>query len=147
VFKNPTPDPLMRIDPTEPKRKDTMKKLTLAALLALSLWALPSPAGAHGFCFLSRFGGRIWGGGCAGGGCGGGYSRLSPWYLYYPYEAYFQTSAPLGYPYWPMMTAPAGWGGGGQFGASWTAGSGGLYPFGGFQPGGSYQMAPTSFHH
>ncbi|GEM_PF-5895006 len=29
----------------------------------------------------------------------------SPWYLYYPYEAYFNVPAPMAYPYWPAQGA------------------------------------------
>jgi hypothetical protein len=34
-------------------------------------------------------------------------AALGPWYLYFPYEAHFQTPAPWGYyPQWPMPQAP-----------------------------------------
>jgi hypothetical protein len=34
--------------------------------------------------------------------CGSPYAQLGPWYLYYPYEAHFQTPAPVGpFPNWP----------------------------------------------
>lgn len=44
------------------------------------------------------------GGGYGSGGYGGG--GLAPWYAYYPYDAYFQTPAPTGYPYWPAPMTP-----------------------------------------
>ncbi len=90
-----------------------MKRLLLAALLALPLLALPSVA-------------RAWGGfsltvpGCpwkveAGANA---YFRMSdygsgpqagPWYLYWPLEAHFGPPAPTGYPFWPgQMSLPPG---------------------------------------
>jgi hypothetical protein len=37
-------------------------------------------------------------------GCGAGiYS--APWYLFYPYDGYFQNPAPPAYPYWPNQSA------------------------------------------
>lgn len=43
-------------------------------------------------------------------GCGAGiYS--APWYLFYPYNGYFQNPSPPAYPYWPAQaggTAPQG---------------------------------------
>jgi hypothetical protein len=47
---------------------------------------------------------------------GGTSPPLGPWYLYWPYEAHFQTPAMPEYPYWgaPQTLPPAmyGWGGG-----------------------------------
>lgn len=38
----------------------------------------------------------------------GGQCNLGPWYSYFPYEAYFQTPAPVcGYPNWPATFPPA----------------------------------------
>lgn len=43
--------------------------------------------------------------GACGGGCGGGgVGNLNAWYTYWPYEAHFQTPAPVGFPYWPTMS-------------------------------------------
>ncbi len=106
-----------------------MKKMTLAGLVALSFAAVASEARAHGICLGGEIciSGRAWarrcdcspcGGGCPGGGCGlggcglggGGYgidgAYPSPWYMYYPYGAYFQDPAPTGYPYWPGNMTP-----------------------------------------
>jgi hypothetical protein len=34
-------------------------------------------------------------------------AQAGPWYSYYPYNAYFQTPAPVGgWPYWPASAAP-----------------------------------------
>ncbi|MBM4069285.1 MAG: hypothetical protein FJ271_10115 [Planctomycetes bacterium] len=38
----------------------------------------------------------------------GGQCTLGPWYSYFPYDAYFQTPAPVcGYPNWPTPFPPA----------------------------------------
>ncbi len=40
-------------------------------------------------------------------GCGAGiYS--APWYLFYPYNGYFQNPAPPAYPYWPSNSPAMG---------------------------------------
>ncbi len=74
-----------------------MKKVYWAALLALPLLALP--ARANWFPFRVEAGGNVYlrvnDGQCPG-GC-----QLGPWYQYFPYEAHFQSAAPIGFPYWP----------------------------------------------
>jgi hypothetical protein len=117
-----------------------MKKFALASMLALApllsaqkanAWfgcgngcgggiTLGGQISVSGFCKCyscnpcSQFGPICGGGGCGYGcgyGGGYGYGGLAPWYTYYPYDAYFQTAAPTGYPYWPApmtsYTAPA----------------------------------------
>jgi hypothetical protein len=87
-----------------------MKRIVLACLLTLPLLALPGRALAWGWCAppLEVDAGVNW--------------RLNvhvidwstiaqsgPWYLYFPYEAHFQTAAPVSaYPNWPgpMMLEP-----------------------------------------
>jgi hypothetical protein len=95
-----------------------MKRIYLAALLALPLLALPARADTCaniGGCLVPF---RIdWG--CHFHAYGpadglGQFGQLGPWYLYWPMEAHFQTPAPTGYPFWPApMTLPpnAGMGG------------------------------------
>ncbi len=125
-----------------------MRRSILAGVLAVPL--LLVPAQAHGWggcasCGGCGAGGQGWGfgncirfgagvrftvcghtlsvGNCCGPGC---LTCLSPWYSYYPYEAYFNAPAPLGsYPYYPSpMVAPNTFGGGagcatcGGFGAA-----------------------------
>jgi hypothetical protein len=94
-----------------------VKKIFLAALLALPLAATASRAedGCNwGFCFSGaaipacRMNLHFSNPCCqpgSGGGCFGP-PPFAPWYLYYPYEAHFQTPAPTGYPYWPMPQTP-----------------------------------------
>jgi hypothetical protein len=86
-----------------------MKKLFLAALLALPFFAVSARAdgcGCGGCCFLPcrvdagvNFHFKVTG--------AGDYSvgQLGPWYLYWPLEAHFQTPAPTGYPFWPSPMA------------------------------------------
>jgi hypothetical protein len=95
----------------------TMKKFTLAALLALPLLAAAQQqaSASGGCCNCLNFGCDVtikkWanpGCGCGpcgdncgcsnGGGCG---PFCGPWYQYFPMEAHFQTPAPTGYPFWP----------------------------------------------
>jgi hypothetical protein len=98
-----------------------MKKLLIGALIALPLLAMP--ARAEGFSWRICMGGNFnfWcrascsgccdsccgpscgGGGCGGSGCG---AQAGPWYQYFPYEAHFQSAAPIAYPYWPVQTLP-----------------------------------------
>lgn len=102
-----------------------MKKLMLAGLLGLSFLAVGSEARAGVLCLGGEIciGGRAWARkcdcapscnqGCGGGGCGlggGGYGAGygAPWYMYYPYGAYFTDPAPTGYPYWPPAMVPYG---------------------------------------
>jgi hypothetical protein len=80
----------------ESSRNLTMKIALRLGILVLALAALPATVHAYG-CPLFP---------CAR-PCT---VQLGPWYLYYPYEAHFQTSAPLGpYPNWQpgMAVAPA----------------------------------------
>ncbi len=99
-----------------------MKKLSIAGLLALLPLAMPAPAQA--FTWRICMGGtcNFWcnascsccDSGCApscggcGWGCGGsgGGAQVGPWYQYFPYEAHFQSAAPIAYPYWPTQTLP-----------------------------------------
>ena len=91
-----------------------MKKLFLAALLALPL--LAAPARANWFPFRIEVGGnvsvRVSGSQCQTSGC-----QLGPWYQYFPYEAHFQSAAPIGFPYWPspQTLPPAAVGAGYQY--------------------------------
>jgi hypothetical protein len=80
-----------------------MKKVFLAALLALPFVAVP--ARAQCCICLPCFPFRVEAGasvnlrvchGCPTSGC-----QLGPWYQYFPYEAHFQSAAPMGFPYWP----------------------------------------------
>jgi hypothetical protein len=90
-----------------------MKATLWVGLLTVSLLAVPTRAAAWciccpscppihcDWCFKCRFNIH----------CGDSSTQLGPWYQYYPYEAHFQTPAPLGhFPNWqaPMATAPAG---------------------------------------
>jgi hypothetical protein len=91
-----------------------MKKVYFAALLLLPLFAVPARAQCccPWFPFRIEAGAnaylRVYGGPCQTWGC-----QLGPWYQYFPYEAHFQSAAPIGFPYWPSPqtlppTAPAG---------------------------------------
>jgi len=83
-----------------------MKKIVTASLLCLPFLAAPVRAnflgpinidsGAGAYCNINI--------GC--GPCCGCKAPASPWYTYWPYQAYFQVPAPLGgYPY-PWWTSP-----------------------------------------
>jgi hypothetical protein len=80
-----------------------MKKVFVAALLTLPLLAIPARAdGCVSFnvpCYNIGFGFNVH---CHGmcQTCG---TQLGPWYNYFPYEAHFQSAAPIGYPYWPAQ--------------------------------------------
>jgi hypothetical protein len=110
-----------------------MRKLLVACLMALPLAAIPSQARAwFGHCSSGdcdgcghhgHLGGHAWfgGHGWLGGhglGLGDGHDHNSlpqagPWYLYWPYEAHFQTPAPLPYPYYaPTQVLPPNFQGG-----------------------------------
>ena len=71
-----------------------MKSALRATLLLLAVLALPASVSAYG-CPLFP---------CAGQHCA---IQLGPWYLYYPYNAYFQTPAPIGYPNFQGGAMPA----------------------------------------
>jgi len=111
-----------------------MRRLLLACLVALPLAAIPSQARAwgggcsSGDCdgghhFLT---GRLHSGGHQwfnkGGWFGGGHEsdagkhtvpQAGPWYLYWPYQAHFQTPAPLPFPYYsPTQVLPPNFQGG-----------------------------------
>ena len=114
-----------------------MKKLLMACLLALPLAAIPSQAWAlFGHCSTGDcdgggkhcltghfhsgghqlFHGHNWFGG---NGLGSGehqkqsLPQAGPWYLYWPYEAHFQTPAPLPFPYYsPTQVLPPNFQGG-----------------------------------
>jgi hypothetical protein len=78
-----------------------MKKVFFAALLALPLLAVPARAQCCcWFPFRLEAGGnvylRVYNGPLQSGGI-----QLGPWYQYFPYEAHFQSAAPIGFPYWP----------------------------------------------
>jgi hypothetical protein len=84
-----------------------MKAFTRACLVALPFLALPSLAQAWGMppckidaginAHLNGYCGNI----CL---C----PQAGPWYSYFPYDAYFQTPAPVGgWPFWPTNAAPA----------------------------------------
>ncbi len=94
-----------------------MKKLLACCLLTLPFVALPSQAWAGNYNVGpwsvdagvtyhlnvlhngQKFG---WA------NSGPDYSLAGPWYLYWPYDAHFQTQAPMPFPYWPTAhTAPA----------------------------------------
>jgi hypothetical protein len=81
-----------------------MKKVFLAALFALPFFAVPARA-QNCFClpcfpFRVEAGGnfylKVYNGPMQ--SCG---VQLGPWYQYFPYEAHFQSAAPIGFPYWP----------------------------------------------
>jgi hypothetical protein len=75
-----------------------MRKVFLVALLALPFFAVP--ARAQCFPFRVEAGGnfylRVYNGPLQTWGV-----QLGPWYQYFPYEAHFQSAAPIGFPYWP----------------------------------------------
>jgi hypothetical protein len=81
-----------------------MKAILRACLLALPLLAAPTLA--HAWCCCpthidAGISGHL---NCCPGCCG---TQLGPWYSYFPYNAHFQTPAPVGgWPYWPTG-APA----------------------------------------
>src|SRR5205085_2639526 len=89
-----------------------MKKLLL--ILGLGLAYLATPAPAQAWWYLPSYkvdaGAKVW--------CNVSkldYCTSAPWYSYFPYDAYFQTPAPLGcgQAYWPRMQsfmAPPGGG-------------------------------------
>src|SRR5262245_42475622 len=89
-----------------------MRRMVGLALLAMALLAGQASAngygyGQTGFCFRLRLLGGI-SPGCYGPNGGPG-QQLGPWYLYWPYEAHFQTPALPQYPYWPApQTLPPG---------------------------------------
>jgi hypothetical protein len=123
-----------------------MKRFALAGMLALAPLVAASKANAWwgGGCGGNGCGGGFTIGGsisisgfckgwCNNGGCssnfgpicggGGGGGGLAPWYSYYPYDAYFQTPAPTGYPYWPAPMTP--------YPSPATTANVGSYPYGG----------------
>jgi hypothetical protein len=100
-----------------------MKRRFAIAFVVLAC-AVPARALAHGDCGGIGFGFRV----CAnlglsiapcappccapcgpcGGACGPGAGPgAAPWYSYWPYDAYFQTPAPMTYPFWPGPQVPA----------------------------------------
>jgi hypothetical protein len=83
-----------------------MKTLLRASLLVIPFFAVPSLARATFLpsCqFEAGFGCRFNNTGMKG-GCGG--CVAGPWYSYFPYNAYFQTPAPVfGWPYLPPQPA------------------------------------------
>jgi hypothetical protein len=116
-----------------------MNHLLKISLLIVPLLAVPSRAHAtcwdwlplkidHGFEWSIRSHWHFNLGGC--GGCGSGGCQGGPWYSYWPYEAHFQTGAPVDgcYPYW----------GGNSFGAA--VGGAVAYPGGSTTP---QQTAPA----
>jgi hypothetical protein len=80
-----------------------MKKLLWLGFVTASLLLVPASAGAWCICGPDippihvdagcKWHFHVWCGGCP--------SQLEPWYLYYPYEAHFQSAAPVGFPNWP----------------------------------------------
>jgi hypothetical protein len=87
-----------------------MKALLRACLVALPFFAVPTLAHAWGFPCLppvkvdagvnAHFNAYI--------GQWGLMAQAGPWYSYFPYDAYFQTPAPVGgWPFWPPASAPA----------------------------------------
>jgi hypothetical protein len=88
-----------------------MKRVSWLFLLAVPLWAVPTQAQANGCCSFSfcwpSF--HIDAGISAHCSVSCGDCANGPWYMYWPYEAYFQTPAPVTpYPSWPgPMTAGA----------------------------------------
>jgi hypothetical protein len=84
-----------------------MKAFTRAALVALSLLAMGSAARAG--CPPVKFDAGVnahlngyFGKAALG-------AQAGPWYSYFPYNAYFQTPAPVGgWPFWPTTSATAG---------------------------------------
>lgn len=81
-----------------------MKKTLLLLVLALGLFGVPSRAQAwfHVHPYRVDAGFKIW----FNIQPLGPQVQLAPWYTYFPYEAHFQTPAPMGYyPQWP--NAPA----------------------------------------
>jgi len=91
-----------------------MRKLLWACVLALPLLALPSQARAWGLGgYQVDSGAKVWfnvqHNGWDANGCN--YPQAGPWYLYWPYEAQFQTATPGVNRYFPPpMTLPPGFG-------------------------------------
>jgi hypothetical protein len=89
-----------------------MPKLLRACLLALPLLALPTAAQAWPFdcCGCPPWqvnAGFNW---HLNANCGqaGFQAQAGPWYAYWPYEAHFQTPAPINaFPFWPATIAGA----------------------------------------
>jgi hypothetical protein len=73
-----------------------MKRMIIGAVLGLVLAA--GSASAHGGGLGLNFQ-------CGPTGCPG---VLGPWYLYWPYEAHFNTPAFPQFPYWPSQSLPGG---------------------------------------
>jgi hypothetical protein len=114
-----------------------MKKVFVAALLTLPFLAVPARAHwcPHLFPFCIEVGGnsclRVYGGPCQSHGC-----QLGPWYQYFPYEAHFQSAAPISFPYWPSpQTLPPE-----------SAGAGYQYPqYSAAAPPQAYPLQPTNY--
>jgi hypothetical protein len=127
-----------------------MKKFVVICALALAATALAqqqaSAWGGGGCAYNFGFGVNftVWCkpvscGPCGGGG--GGCAPLAPWYTYWPYEAHFQSPAPLGhYPYWPTQFGS----GGPTMHMPTPQGSAGMAPSG-FVPAG-YSQAPSYWY-
>ena len=87
-----------------------MKKLLWACVLALPILALPNAARAF---MIGNYevdtGAKVW---CNVRQFNIATPTAGPWYLYYPYQAYFQAPAPGVSPYFPPpMMLPPGFGG------------------------------------
>lgn len=86
-----------------------MKKI-VGFFLILGLLAVPASksAMAGGYGAPGMGGGTVYGSGpYRPFGCGAGiYS--APWYLFYPYDNYFNMPAPPAYPYWPQQSLNGG---------------------------------------
>jgi hypothetical protein len=85
-----------------------MKTFVRACLLALPLLAASTASRAQAWGLPVQFDAGInahcnsyWGGANMG-------PTAGPWYSYFPYQAHFQTPAPIGgWPYWPTSAAAA----------------------------------------
>jgi hypothetical protein len=85
-----------------------MLKIVRAIVLALPFVALaPGVAHANGYAnFGFAVNVKAWANPCCP-PCGGkccGPAQAMPWYLYWPYEAHFQTPAFPEWPYWPTQS-------------------------------------------
>jgi hypothetical protein len=115
-----------------------MKNAFKAGLLMLAVLALPAVAGAYGCPLFPNVGG---GGRCT--------VQLGPWYLYYPYNAHFQLSAPVGpFPNWQTGAEIPGGAGFVPPGADVPVGAAGFGMPGGMSwqpPMSQPMMAPSGF--
>jgi hypothetical protein len=123
-----------------------MRSLVRACLVALPLLATPSLARAWCLpptkvdcgvnCHLNGYIGN-W----------NMAAQLGPWYLYWPYNAHFQTPAPVGgWPYWPAAVAAVPAGQGAPPSGQMPKVEPTFFPSGGFQPTGYSVQAPSYWY-